>query len=104
MFAFLTSILNTLRRWLGLSSPEPTSASALLSEMKAERRGSNPEWKKLNNRFATLVFSESDRQRLWKRAHRTEPTSARLLSGITSPSPEELRVLRALIKELEEGR
>ena len=54
--------------------------------------------------MATLVLSESDRQRLWKRAHRGADASARLLSGITSPSAEEKQILADLVRELEAGR
>lgn len=81
------------------------SASSVLREMRAEKaRPVDPEWVQLRNRLGVLVLSEADRQRLWKRAHHGSEESARLLSGITHPSPEEKVRLAELIAELERGR
>lgn len=99
-------VFDTIRRFLGLSSGEPSgpSASDVMRDMRAEKGRSDPEWIHLRNRFATLVLGEADQQRLWKRAHRGASTSARLLSGITAPTPDEMRILDALVRELESGR
>ncbi len=90
------------------SAPEPAEsgprASDVLQEMQKGKRRADPDWAHLRNRFATLVLSEADQQRLWKRAHRGADDSARLLSGITSPTPDEKRILAELVRELESGR
>lgn len=90
-----------LQRFFG----RPASPAAeLLKEMKAERGGPDAEWTRLRGRLATLVLSESDQQRLWRRAHRGADGSARLLSGITRPTADERARLADLVAELERGR
>ena len=90
----------------GLFRPAPAEGNALevMQELKREKRHTPEEWTHLTRRLATLVLSESDRQRIWKRAHRGSDESARLLSGITNPSPNELQRLRDLVSELESAR
>ena len=88
------------------AEPEASGPSAkdVLKEMRRDNRKSDPEWDRLRNRFATLVLSEADQQRLWRRAHRGAADSARLLSGISVATPEEKRILERLVQELETGR
>ncbi|MEZ4317895.1 MAG: hypothetical protein R3F61_10335 [Myxococcota bacterium] len=86
------------------ATPAGPSAADVMRDLRREKGQSDAEWDRLNNRLATLVLSEADRQRLWKRAHRTEDGAARLLSGITAPTPDEKRILEGLVKELETGR
>lgn len=101
--SFFSDLLDTVRGWF---QPAPSSGGAMeaMQELKRSKGSTPEEWTHLTRRLATLVFSEADRQRLWKRAHRTSPESARLLSGITAPSPEEIQRLRELVAELESGR
>jgi hypothetical protein len=80
------------------------SAGDVLKEMRRDKKRTDPEWDQLRNRLATLVLSEADQQRLWRRAHRGAPDSARLLSGIVAPTADEKRILADLVKELEAGR
>lgn len=100
--AFFDDLWQTVRSWF---QPAPSGgALEAMQELKREKGRTPVEWTHLNNRLATLVIGESDRQRLWKRAHRGAPESARLLSGITNPSPDELQRLRDLVSELESAR
>lgn len=100
---FFSDLIDTIRGWFA-PSPPPGGALEAMQELKRQK-GSTPEaWVHLQRRLATLVFSEADRQRLWRRAHRTSPESARLLSGITAPTPEEMQRLRDLVSELESAR
>ncbi|MCB9674904.1 MAG: hypothetical protein H6737_07290 [Alphaproteobacteria bacterium] len=99
-------MLDSIKRFFGLE-PQPSegpSASDVMRELRSEKGRDDPEWAKLVNRLATLVLSEADRQRVWQRAHRGEADAARLLSGITSPTPDEKRILADLVRELESGR
>lgn len=91
----------TVKSWFGFKSREPTALD-VMRDLKNETR--DPEWERLTNRFATLVFSEADQQRLWRRAHHGAASSARLLSGIRQPTPDERQRLSELVSELERGR
>jgi hypothetical protein len=94
---------DAVRAWFGGRPSEPT-AKDVLAELRASRGSTDPEWDRLRGRLGTLVLGEADQQRLWQRAHRGEAEAARLLSGITVPTPGERKRLEVLIQELERGR
>lgn len=99
---WLRTLWSTITGWF---RPAPTGGALdVMNELRAEKRTAHPAWERDRNRLATLVFSEADQQRLWKRAHRGRPEAARLLSGITAPTPAEKQRLAELVRELEEGR
>lgn len=90
-------------RWI--RGGQADRASSVLREMRAEnRRPPDAEWARLRNRLGVLVLSETDQQRLWRRAHHGSPHAPRLLSGITHPTDDEKSRLLDLIEELERGR
>ena len=94
-------LLSTVRGWF---RPAPSGGALdVMRELKAEKRHADPQWNALRNRLKVLVLSEGDQQRLWVRAHRGAG-SARLLSGIVAPTPDEIARLESLIRELEAGR
>jgi len=99
-------LLDGIKRFLGLGTApaEGPSAKDVMRELRNEKRTADSEWTHLQNRFATLVLSEKDRQRLWQRAHRGAEQSARLLSGIATPTPDEKRLLAELVREHEGAR
>ena len=97
-------LLDGIKKLFGVGSAEPEpapssgpSAKDVLREMKQDQGRSDAEWESLTRRFAVLVFSESDRQRLWKRAHRGADETPRLLSGIRVPTAGEKGRLLSLI-------
>jgi hypothetical protein len=95
---------DTLRRWFGAPAETPSRAADVLRDMRSSAGEVDADFAAARNRLAVLVIGEADRQRLWRRAHRGEPTAARLLSGIRKPTPRERQLLDDLIAELERGR
>lgn len=87
-------------------APEPPadrpSAADLLRQMKGEPDRSG--WTANLRHLQSLVYSERDRERLWRRAHRGDAGSHRPLSTIDVPTEAERQVLERLVAELGSGR
>lgn len=98
-----------IKKFFGITdAPDPSdgspSAADVLAELRADQGKTDAEWETQSRRLATLVFSEADRQRIWKRGHRGSGATARLLSGIRIPTDTERAIMSRLLKELESAR